>query len=144
VREHRLYQADWLLRFYDFGVEELFPGQADSTANGSMSETLDLSVDPKLAWALRHREQFPVDLNRATYEQLIRVPGIGTRNARRLLRSRRWRSVRLADLARLRVPMRKVLPFIITIDYRTALTEPASERLHAALTQGSQRDLFAS
>ena len=72
VRENRLYQADWLLRFYQFKVEEIVD---DAYPN------LDLEVDPKLAWALRHPEQFPVDVNRADYEMLMRVPGIGIKSA---------------------------------------------------------------
>lgn len=71
-REHRLYQADWLLRFYEFSVEDIAPAQS--------SGMLDLDVDPKLAWALRNPERFPVDLNAAPREMLLRVPGLGTRN----------------------------------------------------------------
>ncbi|MEE7560980.1 putative DNA modification/repair radical SAM protein, partial [Xanthomonas sp. Kuri4-2] len=88
-REHRLYQADWLLRFYDFSVDEIAPAQA--------SGMLDLDVDPKLAWALRHPERFPVDLNVAPREMLLRVPGLGTRNADRLLVSRRHARLRVGD-----------------------------------------------
>ncbi len=98
-REHRLYQADWLLRFYEFSVEEIAPAQS--------SGMLDLDVDPKLAWALRNPERFPVDLNAAPREMLLRVPGLGTRNVERLLLSRRHARLRVGDLARLRVPMKK-------------------------------------
>ncbi len=104
VREHRLYQADWLMRFYGFAHDEIVPQKA-----GGM---LSLQHDPKLAWALAHEERFPVDLNRAPREMLLRVPGLGVRAVDRLLLARRVRRVRLDDLARLNVPRRKVLPFI--------------------------------
>jgi predicted DNA-binding helix-hairpin-helix protein len=102
LREHRLYQADWLIRFYGFKPAEL------------TDENLDLARDPKLAWALRHREAFPVDLNRAPREQLLRVPGLGVRSVERLLQLRRHRKVRLEDLRRLKTAMTRVLPFVIT------------------------------
>ncbi|WP_376098660.1 putative DNA modification/repair radical SAM protein [Roseomonas sp. CCTCC AB2023176] len=110
VREHRLYQADWLMRFYGFSTEEIVAG-----GEGGM---LDLAVDPKLAWALKHRAQFPVDLNRAPRELLLRVPGLGTRNVDRIIAARRSGPVRLSDLARLRVPLRKVAPFVCAPDHR--------------------------
>jgi putative DNA modification/repair radical SAM protein len=124
-REHRLYQADWLLRFYDFSVEEIAPEAA--------SGMLDLDVDPKLAWALRHPERFPVDLNTAAREMLLRVPGLGTRNVERLLLSRRHARLRVEDLARLRMPMKKVLPFVSVVDHhpRQRLDDP--QRLRAQL-----------
>jgi putative DNA modification/repair radical SAM protein len=75
-REHRLYQADWLLRFYEFGLDEIAPGDA---------RMLELDIDPKLAWALRNPDAFPVDLNSAPRERLLRVPGLGTRNVKRVL-----------------------------------------------------------
>src|SRR5690606_9872662 len=92
-REHRLYQADWLLRFYDYGVDESAPADG-----GGM---LDLDIDPKLAWALRHPQRFPVDVNTAPREMLLRVPGLGTRNVARILASRRHARLRVDDLARL-------------------------------------------
>ena len=103
VREHRLYQADWLLRFYGFA-----PGEIPVSANGMLA----LDVDPKLAWALTHRERFPVDLNSGDREMLLRVPGLGTKAVKRILYARRVRSIRIEDLQRLRVPLAKVLPFI--------------------------------
>jgi putative DNA modification/repair radical SAM protein len=104
VREHRLYQSDWLLRFYGFSTQELFP-RTDGM--------LDLEIDPKLAWALRHRDRFPLDINRAAREELLRVPGLGVRAVNRILASRRSRRLRLDDLQRLRVPLRRVLPFVV-------------------------------
>ena len=103
MREHRLYQADWLLRFYGFDSQEIF-AQSDGM--------LDLDVDPKLAWALKHREQFPVDINTCSREQLLRVPGLGTKAVDRIIAARSLQKVRIEDLQRLRVPMKRVMPFI--------------------------------
>ena len=114
VREHRLYQADWLMRFYGFDVGELTTGAEPN---------LSLQLDPKLAWALRNRERFPVDLNKASREMLLRVPGLGVRNVNRIIRIRRWHMIRLDDLTRLRVPLIKARPFIIVADHRPRLLE---------------------
>ena len=110
VREHRLYQADWLMRFYGFEASEIA-----APAHGGM---LRLEVDPKLAWALAHPERFPVDLNRAPRELLLRVPGLGVKAVDRLLLARRVRRLRSDDLKRLHVPVRKVLPFVVLTDHR--------------------------
>ena len=106
MREHRLYQADWLLRFYGFSLQEIMAG-----GEGGM---LDLAADPKLAWALKHRDRFPVDLNSAPREMLLRVPGLGAKTVARLLAARRHRSLRLDDLARLSLPVAKIAPFVAT------------------------------
>jgi putative DNA modification/repair radical SAM protein len=124
LREHRLYQADFLLRGYGFRAEELFQGVGD----------LPLDIDPKLAWALAHRESFPVDLNRAPQRLIARVPGIGMRNAKRLAELRRLRAIRYQDLVRLRCAMDKVKPFIVVQDYRPGLADPPSEQLRRALS----------
>jgi predicted DNA-binding helix-hairpin-helix protein len=108
LREHRLYQADWLLRFYGFGVDEL---ATDAAGN------MNLAIDPKLAWALRNRGLFPVDVNRAGREMLLRVPGLGVKSAGRLIMARRHRRLRLDDLARLRLPVGKLAPFVVTADH---------------------------
>ena len=108
VREHRLYEADWLIRFYGFAVGELTTPEAPN---------LDAEVDPKLAWALRNRQRFPIDINLADREELLRVPGLGTRNVSRILATRRQRKIRLADLAALRVPMKRTTPFVTTADH---------------------------
>jgi putative DNA modification/repair radical SAM protein len=110
TRENRLYQADWLLRYYGFGLDEIVAGGEQGM--------LDLEVDPKLAWALKHRERFPLDVNHASREELLRVPGLGVRNVDRILVSRRVRALRLDDLARLRVPLKKAKPFIVLPDHR--------------------------
>ncbi|MDQ3205877.1 MAG: putative DNA modification/repair radical SAM protein [Pseudomonadota bacterium] len=128
AREHRLYQADWLLRFYEFQVDEIAP--RDPHGSGM----LDLDIDPKLAWALRHPERFPVDLNTAPRESLLRVPGLGTTNVKKILMSRRHRRLRLDDLSRLRAPVRKMLPFVQVADHhpRKALDNPATLRASLA------------
>jgi putative DNA modification/repair radical SAM protein len=132
VREHRLYQADWLLRFYGFNVQEL---------TTEAEPDLPLGMDPKLAWALRHPEKFPVDLHTATREILLRVPGLGVRNVDRLLSVRRWHRVTLADLARLRVPLKKTLPFIIAADHKPATVGGAAWR--TTILAPRQMELFA-
>jgi putative DNA modification/repair radical SAM protein len=106
LREHRLYQADWLLRFYGFQAGEVVaPGQ-----------NLALDLDPKLAWALAHRDRFPVDVNTAPRERLLRVPGIGVRNVDRILAVRKHHSLTAADLRKLRVNWRSAAPFVLTRD----------------------------
>lgn len=116
MREHRLYQADWLMRFYGFSHDEIVPGVA---SNGAGAEgMLALDVDPKLAWALAHRGRFPVDLNRAPREMLLRVPGLGVKAVQRIVQTRRVRQLRAADLAVLHVPLKKVLPFVLLADHQ--------------------------
>jgi putative DNA modification/repair radical SAM protein len=109
LREHRLYQADWLMRFYGFEATEIVDDNAGM---------LPLDIDPKLAWALRHRDRFPLDVNRASREQLLRVPGFGTKAVDRIIATRRLTSIRLADLARLHIPKGKAMPFIVLSDHR--------------------------
>lgn len=121
VREHRLYQADWLLRFYDFKVEEIASAQAPN---------LDLALDPKLSWALQNRAQFPVDINTAPRERLLRIPGIGVRSVDRIISARRYTRLRLSDLLRLRVQMKKLLPFVTALDHHPR-TQLDSEQLRA-------------
>ena len=108
VREHRLYQADWLTRFYGFGHDEIVTG-----SDGMLS----LDADPKLAWALANRGRFPVNLNTAPRELLLRVPGLGVRSVDKLLAARRVRRLRAADLGRLKVPLAKLLPFVEVADH---------------------------
>ncbi len=103
VRENRLYQADWLLRFYQFKVDEIVD---DAFPN------LDLEIDPKLAWALRHPEQFPVDIHRAEYETLLRVPGIGVKSAKLIVASRRFSRLGFYDLKKMGIVMKKAQYFI--------------------------------
>ena len=102
LREHRLYQADWLMRFYGFEATEIASGDG----------MLDLNLDPKLAWALAHRDAFPVDVNRAPREALLRVPGFGTKTVTRMLSARRQRTLHWDDLSRLGALMKKAMAFI--------------------------------
>ena len=137
MREHRLYQSDWLMRFYGFA-----PAEVQSAADES--GMLPLDIDPKLAWALKFRDSFPVDVNRAPREMLLRVPGLGVKAVDRIVASRRWRKLRLDDVARLTLSLAKVRPFISTADWRpTALTESAN--LQAIVTPKQQQlELFAA
>lgn len=109
-RENRLYQADWLLRFYGFTAEEV--------ASGGTDGMLDLDIDPKSAWALKNRHRFPLDVNTADREMLLRVPGLGTRSVDRIIAARRHTKLRLADVARLAKSVKRLRPFLITADYR--------------------------
>lgn len=136
VREHRLYQADWLMRFYGFDVKELTTAAAPDLA---------LDIDPKLAWALRNRGSFPVDVNRAPKHALLRIPGVGARNANRILTLRRLHKIRLDDLARLRVVLRKAKPFVITADHNPNLLRlDADDLLDRVGPRDRQMELFAT
>ena len=108
LREHGLYQADWLARFYGFRVDEL-----TTTADPN----LRLDIDPKLAWALAHPEFFPVDVNRSDREGLLRIPGVGARSVEKILNSRRRRQLRVADLKRLRIVWKRAGDFLIAADH---------------------------
>ena len=125
VREHRLYQADWLMRFYGFDADEI----ASATRDGN----LDLEVDPKLAWALANRQLFPLDVNRAERENLLRVPGLGTKTVARILTTRRHRSLRYDDLRRMGANLKQAKPFITLLDWRPrALSDIADLRARFA------------
>jgi putative DNA modification/repair radical SAM protein len=137
MREHRIYQADWLMRFYGFARQEV---QSATDEQGM----LPLDIDPKLAWALKHRDSFPVDVNRAPKELLWRVPGLGTKAVDRILASRRHRKLRIDDVARLTLSIAKVRPFITTADWRpTLLTDRADLRTLVA-PKRQQLELFAA
>jgi putative DNA modification/repair radical SAM protein len=134
-RENRLYQADWLLRHYGFAVDEIAAG-----GEGGM---LDLKLDPKTAWALKNRQRFPVDVNTAERETLLRVPGLGTRAVEKIIAARRHATLRLGDIARLTGALKRAGPFIVTADHRpTRLTDRAD--LRARLVEpAEQLSLFA-
>ena len=134
-RENRLYQADWLLRYYGFTVPEIAEG-----GDGGM---LDLEIDPKLAWALKNRARFPVDVNIAPREMLLRVPGLGARAVDKIIATRRHTRLRVEDIARLSPGLRRATPFLITADHSPArLTDRAD--LRARLIRPSrQMSLFA-
>ncbi len=137
MREHRLYQSDWLMRFYGFKPAEVVSAAG---ADGM----LPLDIDPKLAWALKFRGSFPVDVNRAPREQLLRVPGLGTKAVGRILKSRRWRAITLADIARLTVSVAKVRPFIVTADWRPTLLTDRADLRSLVAPKTEQLNLFAA
>lgn len=120
MREHRLYQSDWLMRFYDYQPKEVAAAADEATG------MLPLDIDPKLAWALKFRQHFPVDVNRAPREMLLRVPGLGVKAVDRIIATRKWRKLRLEDVGRLTVSITKLRPFLIAEDWRpVALAERA-------------------
>ena len=137
IREHRLYQSDWLMRFYGYQPGEVMQA---TEADGN----LPLDIDPKLAWALKFRERFPVDVNRASKEALLRVPGLGVKAVNQIVISRRHRTLRLEDVARLTVSIAKVRPFLCTADWRPlTLTDRADLRALLA-PKREQLELFAA
>ncbi len=133
-REHRLYQADWLVRFYGFRAEELT----------SLDPNLALDIDPKLAWALRNRAFFPVDVNKAAREVLLRVPGFGTKTVKTLLQARRGRTIRLDDLKRLGVPLKRTAQFVITADHFPAALDRLDLPTRVRPAKPQQPALFTS
>ncbi|MXP29652.1 putative DNA modification/repair radical SAM protein [Porphyrobacter algicida] len=138
IREHRLYQSDWLIRFYGFSSAEV----AQAADHHGM---LPLDIDPKLAWALKFREHFPVDLNRAPKEALLRVPGLGTRGVAQILSARRHRVLRLDDVAKLTVSVAKIKPFVVAADWRPVLfTDRADLKNIVAPDCNRQLELFAA
>ena len=127
VRENRLYQADWLLRFYNFKVDEIVD---DSYPD------LDLEIDPKLAWALRHPEAFPVDITRADYEMLLRVPGLGVKSAKMILTARRYSRLGTSHLKQIGVVLKKAQYFITCNELPTrTINEIKPENVRRILTQ---------
>lgn len=141
VRENRLYQADWLLRFYHFKVEEIVD---------DLHPNLDLEIDPKLAWALRHPEVFPVDINTADYEMLLRVPGLGNKSAWLIVNSRRFNRLTSFDLKKMGVVMKKAKYFITCHELASAfdrsvvsINELSPERLRTLLVTNEQKKLAA-
>ncbi len=137
LREHRLYQSDWMMRLYGYGAEEV------ASATDPVTGCLPLDIDPKLAWALRHRDIFPVDVNRAPREMLLRIPGLGVKAVNRILASRRHRRLRLDDVARLTTSIKKLRPFLIASDWRPVqLSDQADLRSQMTLAP-AQLDLFS-
>ena len=132
VRENRLYQADWLMRFYHFEVGEIV---------GEDCPNLDLSVDPKLAWALRHPALFPMDVNKAEYEQLLRIPGIGLKSAKLIVASRRFGRLGYYELHKMGVVMKKARYFITCRELPLAhsIQELTPERVRCLLTPRTRR-----
>jgi predicted DNA-binding helix-hairpin-helix protein len=133
LREHRLYQADWMMRFYGFSAREV-AGAAEAGGN------LPLDMDPKLAWALKHRDSFPLDVNRAPRAALLRIPGLGVKAVDRILAARAHRRLRLDDVARLTHSIAKLRPFLIAADWRPVRLADAVLPRPAAKTD--QLELF--
>ena len=135
MREHRLYQSDWLMRFYGFSAGEL-----TSEENPSLS----LTEDPKAVWARTHPEYFPVDVNAAPREALLRVPGIGYRNAERILRIRRYHSLLVEDLRKLNIRIKSALPYLVAVDHLPS-SVPRGKHSNDEPASGTtaQMDLFA-
>ena len=131
LREHRLYQADWLFRFYGFQVNELF----------NDSSNLSLTHDPKEVWALCNRSIFPLNINTAAREMLLRVPGLGVRSVNRIIAARRHGALRFADLIKLRLPLSKVKFFVSTLDYTPAIKDLDSLALSIKIEKASQLTL---
>jgi putative DNA modification/repair radical SAM protein len=131
LRENRLYQADWLLRHYGFNAEEI--------ASGGEGGMLDLEIDPKFAWALKNRGRFPVDVNGADREMLLRVPGLGRRAVDKIIIARRHTRLRLADIGRLTAGLKRVRPFLITADHHPS---QLTDRLDLRGTAPRQMRLF--
>ncbi|AMS40837.1 MULTISPECIES: putative DNA modification/repair radical SAM protein [Aminobacter] len=134
MREHRLYQADWLMRFYGFEQGEILDGTPDGM--------LDLEIDPKLAWALRNRASFPLDVNRADKERLLRIPGLGTRAVERILETRRFKRLRLEDVGRLCQSITKVRPFIVADGWSPGAATDAARLREAIAPKPRQLELF--
>ena len=137
MREHRLYQSDWLMRFYEYTPQDVVAA-ADATTG-----MLRLDIDPKLAWALKFRGSFPVDVNRAPREALLRVPGLGVKAVAAILTARRWQRLRLADVARLTVSVAKVRPFLIAEDWRPVALSDRAELRPVVAPKAKQMELFA-
>ncbi|MDR3200793.1 MAG: putative DNA modification/repair radical SAM protein [Spirochaetales bacterium] len=134
LREHRLYQADWLMRFYNFTSEEILDGA---------SSYLDTRLDPKTAWALRHTDRFPVDLSRADYREILRVPGIGAKSALRLIGARKNGSLSFDSLRKLGVILKRARYFItLGGSYLDKPDDPLRIRRILTNTEAMQLPLF--
>lgn len=135
MRENRLYQADWLLRYYGFNVDEI--------VSSSEKGMLDLDVDPKLAWALKNRHRFPVDVNRAEREMLLRVPGLGARAVDKIVVARKHTTLRLEDVARLTSGLKRAKPFLITADHHPKAKLDQLNLRERLIEKPEQLSLFA-
>jgi putative DNA modification/repair radical SAM protein len=140
IRENRLYQTDWLLRFYKFSLHEVLNPQ---------NPQLDLDIDPKLSWAFRNLDQFPVDINKAAYEMILRVPGVGISSALKIVEARRFKKLDLTDLRTLGAAFNRAKHFICTSDNRprdvlpSVLRRQILQQSKYQTTLTSQMDLFS-
>jgi putative DNA modification/repair radical SAM protein len=137
IREHRLYQSDWLMRFYGYQPGEVMQATEEDG-------NLPLDIDPKLAWALKFRDRFPVDVNYASKEQLLRVPGLGVKAVNQIIASRRHRTLRLEDVGRLTASLTKVRPFICTADWRPLMLTDRGDLRGLLAPKTEQLELFAA
>ncbi len=135
LREHRLYQADWLLRFYGFKVDELL---TDDRPNFNMR------IDPKADWAVRHLELFPIEINRADYRLLLRVPGIGVRSAKRIIGARRFGNLNFNDLKKMGVVLKRALYFITCSGKMMYPTKIEEDYIVRNLTDDKERLKFTN
>jgi putative DNA modification/repair radical SAM protein len=132
VRENRLYQSDWLMRFYRFKAEEILPEE---------HPFLDLDIDPKLGYALRNMHLFPVDINRADYEMILRVPGIGVQSAQKIIMARRHRKLNSFHLEKIGIVMKRAKYFITCNELPVPVTDWAPERLkHKLVTESVSKN----
>ena len=131
LRENRLYQADWLMRFYGFGAHEILD---------SGHPYLDLDIDPKFGWALRNLHLFPLDINKADYEMILRVPGIGVRSAQKIIAARRFKSLGWENLRKLGISLNRARYFIVCKDRTLETKEYTPETLrHLVLSSGNSK-----
>ena len=134
MREHRLYQADWLMRYYGFSRAEIVSAAPDGM--------LDLQRDPKLMWTLANRDRFPVDVNRADREMLLRIPGLGTKSVDTLIAVRRVKAIRLEDLQRLAKSVKRLQPFVIAADWTPATVDERLAEVAPPTVEPRQLSLF--
>ncbi|HMQ09861.1 MAG TPA: putative DNA modification/repair radical SAM protein [Oligoflexia bacterium] len=133
IREHRLYQADWLLRFYGFDVDEIVPENIPD---------LDLDLDPKTAWALNHRDIFPIDINKADKELLLRIPGIGLRSVQKIMLIRKHHQLRHDDLKKLGLAYNRAKHFVKTYDHSKFILLDHEHLKHHLSTDSKQLELW--
>ena len=136
MREHRLYQADWLMRFYGFERSEITAGTPDGM--------LDPVLDPKTSWALANRHRFPVDVNTADREMLLRIPGLGVKSVDKIVKVRRLKRLSIGDLARVSGSIKRLKAFVVTTDWRpTALLEGVDleERMRSLSPRGAPKQM---
>jgi putative DNA modification/repair radical SAM protein len=138
MREHRLYQTDWLIRWYSYSLADV------SAAADEATGMFPLDMDPKLAWALKFRDQFPVDVNCAPRERLLRIPGLGPKAVHSILGARRWRKLRLEDVGRLSVSIKKIRPFIIADDWRPVVLGDKADLRPFVAPKTVQFELFVA
>ncbi|MCG7221110.1 putative DNA modification/repair radical SAM protein [Acinetobacter sp. AG3] len=126
LRENRLYQSDWLMRFYGFEANEIV---------NAKHPNLDLDIDPKLSWALRHPEQFPIDINQAEYRMILRVPGIGVRSAKKIVQARRFGKIHIDQIKKLGIAYNRAMHFIRCADTPPFLKDQLPSQIRQKILQ---------